>query len=863
MKNLSLLFVMLVVSQLLLAQKVIENPRYAYSSAGGLQIAKIELTDTSTMLHFKYSNGPGAGFFIPSGSYIRPDDSTERLYVVKADNVPLDKGTNVPPSGKAEYTLYFPPVNKATKMLEFGEGNEGGNWFIYEIELVNKPSRSLIPEKLIGYWYKSDGSKALQVALFDTSAVYQNQLWKYGKVTQLKKAYSIELTNGPVIQTLQVTPIDSATVLLGATKKEQLTLSNNPKEVKGYSNPNDKPYTAPVFVKDGQATYKGIIRNFNPKYVAPKTGQLYVNNILTGNQESYTVKIANDGTFSFTFPMAYPCQIYAQMPMVYESIFVEPGKETFHIIDINTPERNLFMGELAGINSGLMAVKNIRHYDYQKVLDTILSLSPGQFKEYCLTAKELDVKELEKYAETHYLSPKVVQLKSNSFVYGSLSNSMEYKWRYEDAYRKKNNISYDKRDVVIDVPKIDTLFYSFLTNNLVNDPLAPIGIDYWIFINRIKYLDILRGNVFYSSSYDRIEKFAKEEGITFSPEEEMLVAKGKLMEEEPIIQQKRNAITSKYQSVVNSLHTRNRDIIKELNKNELFVFYYDIEDSLKARGIELTTDEKEFLKEMTSLQTRSEEVDQMKAYVQFQKENEVAVKAFFDKYNDLVQYQYQKNTTDARNEKLKQLFNVEKGLASDIMYAQDLCRSIVEEATPMETGALKKQLKPITTPFISEYILSQNELTKAKIETNKLKTGYAVNITPSVEADKLFDAMIGKFKGKVIFVDFWATWCGPCRSGIERIKPLKEELAGKDIVFLYITGPSSPEGTWNNMIPDIKGEHYRVNGDEWNTLCGKFNVTGIPHYVLVDKEGVVAKNNGMPSYDLSALKAMLEEFMAK
>jgi thiol-disulfide isomerase/thioredoxin len=239
------------------------------------------------------------------------------------------------------------------------------------------------------------------------------------------------------------------------------------------------------------------------------------------------------------------------------------------------------------------------------------------------------------------------------------------------------------------------------------------------------------------------------------------------------------------------------------------------------------------------------------------------VKAFFDKYNDLVQYQYQKNTTDARNEKLKQLFNVEKGLASDIMYAQDLCRSIVEEATPMETGALKKQLKPITTPFISEYILSQNELTKAKIETNKLKTGYAVNITPSVEADKLFDAMIGKFKGKVIFVDFWATWCGPCRSGIERIKPLKEELAGKDIVFLYITGPSSPEGTWNNMIPDIKGEHYRVNGDEWNTLCGKFNVTGIPHYVLVDKEGVVAKNNGMPSYDLSALKAMLEEFMAK
>ena len=88
-------------------------------------------------------------------------------------------------------------------------------------------------------------------------------------------------------------------------------------------------------------------------------------------------------------------------------------------------------------------------------------------------------------------------------------------------------------------------------------------------------------------------------------------------------------------------------------------------------------------------------------------------------------------------------------------------------------------------------------------------------------------------------------------------------MTGKDIVFLYITGPSSPEGTWNNMIPDIKGEHYRVNADEWNTLSAKFNISGIPHCVLVDKEGVVAKNNGMPSYDLNAMKKIFEEFLSK
>jgi hypothetical protein len=88
-------------------------------------------------------------------------------------------------------------------------------------------------------------------------------------------------------------------------------------------------------------------------------------------------------------------------------------------------------------------------------------------------------------------------------------------------------------------------------------------------------------------------------------------------------------------------------------------------------------------------------------------------------------------------------------------------------------------------------------------------------------------------------------------------------MEGKNIVFVYITGPSSPETTWKNMITDIKGEHFRVNADEWNTLCGKFNISGIPHYVLVDKKGVVAKNNGMPSYDLNAMKTLFEEFIAK
>lgn len=122
--------------------------------------------------------------------------------------------------------------------------------------------------------------------------------------------------------------------------------------------------------------------------------------------------------------------------------------------------------------------------------------------------------------------------------------------------------------------------------------------------------------------------------------------------------------------------------------------------------------------------------------------------------------------------------------------------------------------------------------------------------------------MMAKFKGKVAYVDFWASWCGPCRSGIERVKSLKEELKDEEVVFVYITNQSTPEKTWENMIPDIKGEHFRVSTDEWNFLSEKFNISGIPHYVLVDKTGHVVEPK-MGYHANEALKNKLLEHINK
>ena len=90
---------------------------------------------------------------------------------------------------------------------------------------------------------------------------------------------------------------------------------------------------------------------------------------------------------------------------------------------------------------------------------------------------------------------------------------------------------------------------------------------------------------------------------------------------------------------------------------------------------------------------------------------------------------------------------------------------------------------------------------------------------------------------KYLFVDVYATWCGPCKAAMRASEPVKKDFVGKDIVFLYLAGENSPKGTWEQMIPDIKGEHYRMTDAQWTYICNKFGVQGVPSYMIISKDG--------------------------
>lgn len=159
----------------------------------------------------------------------------------------------------------------------------------------------------------------------------------------------------------------------------------------------------------------------------------------------------------------------------------------------------------------------------------------------------------------------------------------------------------------------------------------------------------------------------------------------------------------------------------------------------------------------------------------------------------------------------------------------------------------------IKLDFARQQVLALNEKYEAlsrkdfSNSTNLLSTDNLEGIT---EGEQILRKIIEPWKGKIILIDVWGTWCGPCKEALKHSQELYERMKPYDMFFLYMANNSN-EISWKNVINEynVTGEnvgHVNLSADQQSAVEDFLKVNSYPSYFLIDREGHLLEVNADP-----------------
>ena len=154
---------------------------------------------------------------------------------------------------------------------------------------------------------------------------------------------------------------------------------------------------------------------------------------------------------------------------------------------------------------------------------------------------------------------------------------------------------------------------------------------------------------------------------------------------------------------------------------------------------------------------------------------------------------------------------------------------------------MKNELK--TTGFLQQ-VLAQNEkyeaLSRRDISgSSSLRS--AEDVSQLSYGEKILQKIIEPHQGKLILIDVWGTWCGPCKAALKHSQELYQRMQPHDMVFIYLANRSD-KSSWENVIKEnnVLGEnviHYNLPAEQQRAVELHLKVPHYPSYFLFDRNG--------------------------
>lgn len=249
-------------------------------------------------------------------------------------------------------------------------------------------------------------------------------------------------------------------------------------------------------------------------------------------------------------------------------------------------------------------------------------------------------------------------------------------------------------------------------------------------------------------------------------------------------------------------------------------------------GTVLTSEERALYKSLTSFDKEESNLSDSFEYL------EKLTLNFKKKYSNTIDWMANELERMTPNEYIQRYFGLTP-LMADIITTKEYVSKINLTHNSLTASELRLARKTIKNPAYVDYLETINK----DIKQPEKNDGSVMKGEPDLPESDMLEALLQPYKGKVVLIDFWETWCIPCQAGLNQMAPLKEELKDSNIVFVCITTPNSPKDIWKTKAKTIRGEHYRLSQAQHTYFYNQYKLNSVPRYMLVDKDGSVVNYN--------------------
>ncbi len=656
------------------------------------------------------------------------------------------------------------------------------------------------PPTLKGNWLNANDSIEWVVSFQPGFAVYDAQFWDYEAIETVNDGYMIGLSNETGKHQVNTGLKNDGSLMLTIDNQNPLRCTRKKTLHPDFSNHDAPPFSGSL-LKDDTATIRGFIEDYDPELYEGKGYVQYINTFtLFSKMHDHHFEISPEGRFEVKFRAFSPQMIYFSiLGSTQTRMFIVPGEVQVIAFDAVLKEVTLDQRKWESLTDF-----EINHYMGKSGSLSEEMLFLLRYYEHNLTTPQEKATNMESMSQLQYL-------RWRKFVYTEDSSKM-------DSLMSEINTNDRSRQVMKINIKSDYI-YDIYAYPIKMGNIAQLGPKYIAEIPGMDYND------------------------------------------------HQNLLASKYYGIINYMTFFNNNQSLSPFRKIRALNFLDYAENHLIDPADTTLINKQRIA-LSDTPNSDEDFPFEEESPHYDSAMLASTKTQWEPYNSLaMKYEILKTDSAKMQRRISEFDYAMQTYGNGItgqMYAMQWML-VMQKNESLDSIFIQWAQQHITEPVLLNFLLEgQAEKKKAESRYSTYADGTIfIDSIPSIAgSDAFFDEILAQFKGKAVYIDFWADWCSPCRAEIKPAAKLKKEFEGKDIVFLYF-GMSCKKLAWQKVImqEQMEGYHYWLDKNQGNVLGEKFGITGIPHYLLVDKTGKVMEGQPPRPSNRAAIREKLNELL--